>query len=57
MQAVGCKLGSSFPPSTPLPLVGLGTPVVPFSPFLFSGLPIKAEHQEKGTLIILGLLG
>ena len=35
----------------------LGSPVVPFYPFLWGGPLLKPNSRKKGTLIIKGLLG
>ena len=35
----------------------LGTPVVPFFPFLFGGLLVKAEYQEQGYPCYQGVAG
>ena len=34
----------------------LGSPVVPFGPFLGEGSPIKIDYRKKGTLILTFLL-
>ena len=48
--------------AAPVPAEGtalqyLGTPVVPFFPFLGSGFPYIIYQQKKGTLIVIWLLG
>ena len=34
----------------------LGSPVVPFYPFLGEGSPTKVDYRKKGTLIVTSLL-